>query len=112
MSTKVKTDRVESVTMYVTGDLCVGRQYSFWYETAANFVLVPASWYGMVAVAPSDVPVGTSKPLYGCLVYRPRALELTFLPGVRVKVVQTDRLVMQDWCRETLPWAAVKFTSR
>lgn len=112
MSNELGLGKVRDVTMYVTNGVCVGRQYGFWYDTKPSFIAVPSRMFGLVAVVPAGVAAGSAAPLFGWIVYRPRALDLVFPADTRVRVKSADRLVMQDWCRETLPWRAVKMIPR
>jgi hypothetical protein len=112
MQAKMKMGDVKRITIYHSKDICVVRQFGFWYDTNAMLHLVPCKPFGLVAVVPSNVRFGQAQPSYGYLLFRPRALELVHDAGIKSDLVAVESLKLQEWYKAFDPWVHVRPKAR
>jgi hypothetical protein len=102
----VNTD-IGAVELYVSRNCWVGTVLPDLKDPCERFHILPATKFGLVAVISAKYPPLVTKPIYGCIVYRPKMMELVFPENVRVHVVTLATEDMKAWCKDTLPWIQV-----
>lgn len=112
MNPKVKFPKNKPVTLYHSNDVCIVRQCGFWHDSSTNLLIVPCKAFALVAVVLDDVDFGQEKPFFGCIISRPRALELDIPDNVKLDFVAVDSIDMQTWSMASRPWLHIRQPTR
>lgn len=83
---------IREVVFVRTGGLAIWRQLGTWHDASTRLLCMPSHQFELLFVIPRGQVLGEERPLYGCVISRPAAVEFEFSSDVRygVDVVGMD----------------------
>jgi len=105
---RIRHNKHNAIRFFYGEDVVVSVMLGFWYDHNKIVVAAPAKAYGLVAITPGNVAFASEQPMYGYLMFKPRAIEIAVDSNVAIDFVMVSTYALQDWYKKFDPWVHLR----